>query len=411
MQAQQVQLDELADAIDTGGDVLDEWTYVELSSLFSPTQTPPQSREGGGWHRILHAAPQVLVFLPILITWIGLSFASRAYSSMLQSGQDMSQRSFLELWQEGFDGEIPAWLAFDRVAIYTVLTILILLAVGMWSSLDRRKQEERAEHSDETFQQQVASTMTRASRVLSIRRTESPTRFEGELTRSAAELKGLHEDARKMQSAARTAMTANVKASEAAATATTSLAETMAQVSSHIADLQSVANQLRSNESQLTAAISTVAASSAAITSSVTSSSDRIGQMISDEAQHSATQMAAAMANLDAAMNETIRRLRESLSGLASTLQSGTSSYEAAVDVAGRVVGVAGSVSKSNQEVAALVSDTASRMPDPTELAKLTRALDTVSTRLVDATSSFERTAKQLDATAQRLAAFRPSQS
>lgn len=384
------ELEALADALTGPDNELDQWMYLDLPSAFIPTDTPPREREGRGWHRYLHIAPQFLVFLPILITWLGLSMASHAYNTLLQSGQDLEQRNFLELWQQGFDGTIPAFLTFEKVALYTVAAIVLLLAVGLWSAVDRRNQEELSDYQDETFRQRLASTLVSAMRVLASHRVEAPMRFEAGLTRTAEQLADMHSEAKKLQTSARSAVTASTKASDQLSASVTDIAASIGSIAARLEDLENAVASLRANEAELTASIVATGASAAAITSSVTSSTDRIGVMLQHESTRSTQQMADAMRSFDSALNSTVASLRDSLDELTTALQAGSSSYEAAMDLAGQVIASAQGVSNTNTTVSQQVARTADSLPDAVSLQRMMQTMDAL--------------AKSIDGSAQRLA-------
>ncbi|GLV50068.1 hypothetical protein TBS_06430 [Thermobispora bispora] len=120
--ARAAQLREVADAV-LSPELAERWCEVDLFAAFPPEETVRPDHPGSArwWHALLTAAglvQPVLVFLPISITWLGLKNATTAYGELLATaGAEAARRPFLELWQQGFDGRLPAWQRFDSVGL------------------------------------------------------------------------------------------------------------------------------------------------------------------------------------------------------------------------------------------------------------------------------------------------------
>src|SRR5579859_5376079 len=92
---------------------------------------PPLLLRSFDWIRNL------LIFLPLALTWYGIANAVSAYSSYITSiqGQPLDvktqimQTPFLYLWQQGFGGHLANWLILSNLALvdFFLLTGLIFL--------------------------------------------------------------------------------------------------------------------------------------------------------------------------------------------------------------------------------------------------------------------------------------------
>lgn len=69
----------------------------------------------------------VLVLVPILLTWNALSRASAAYKVVVESNPSLLGRPFLLLWQEGFQG--ARVMSFSTVAFLDALVIMVVLCL------------------------------------------------------------------------------------------------------------------------------------------------------------------------------------------------------------------------------------------------------------------------------------------
>jgi len=176
------------------------------------------------WRTTIDALPPVLVFVPILLTWLSLFAASNAYRSLEASPSARAAnagKSFLELWQQGFAGRLPALLSFGYVALYTVAAVGVLIVAtavgGHFHRRDERQAEddqERAEAAAERARQAADNSraaaeharaaaeraradmlpaLVRAQAELNNRRLGTPVRFAAELSQAATELRQLLE--------------------------------------------------------------------------------------------------------------------------------------------------------------------------------------------------------------------------
>ncbi len=155
---------------------------------------PKVSWRGHSLLKLLDLVQPVLVFVPIAVTWYGLKEATSAYGETLAAGGiEAARRPFLEMWQQGFDGKLPAWLQFDGVAFMTLSAIVLLVAVTLGERLLRRSIEQQAEEQVDALRARLLAALTRATLVLAQVRLSSPVRFQAELTKSAAEMHKLGE--------------------------------------------------------------------------------------------------------------------------------------------------------------------------------------------------------------------------
>jgi len=103
------------------------WAGVDLFAAFLQEETVRSAGPAVRWAgRMLDIVVQVMFFLPILITWIGLTEATRAYRAVSATKGHASQ-SFLQGWQNGFDGHLSSAFYLDAIAKDVVIIIAALL--------------------------------------------------------------------------------------------------------------------------------------------------------------------------------------------------------------------------------------------------------------------------------------------
>ncbi|MET7366020.1 methyl-accepting chemotaxis protein [Streptomyces sp. NPDC005566] len=184
---------------------LDPWVDLDLLHAFArPESISTQVRPGEGnkvWSW-LEAALGALVFVPLLMTWYGLTQASSAYQALIGADPKSAARPFLQLWQSGFEGHLAGAFTFGHVATGATTAIALLfflvLVHGIRRSSVTRSEEEAARDADRLMRRLVP-VLTRAQLVLNVHRTASPRRFAAELTEAAATLTRLGARAVKVQ--------------------------------------------------------------------------------------------------------------------------------------------------------------------------------------------------------------------
>jgi hypothetical protein len=92
---------------------------------------------------LFEVARNVLVFVPIAVTWYGLSVASLAYAALLEQRPEFITRPFLLLWQEGFDGAAGV-INFSTVAQIDAALIGVLIALSLAMHLRSELREPAA---------------------------------------------------------------------------------------------------------------------------------------------------------------------------------------------------------------------------------------------------------------------------
>jgi hypothetical protein len=101
------------------------WATVNLHEVFLGEESPVGARRSRLMH-VFDVAVEVLVFVPVVVTWLGLALAFGAYESASQA-HTLDGESFLQGWDDGFHGRLPSWLTFGHLAWITVITITVLI--------------------------------------------------------------------------------------------------------------------------------------------------------------------------------------------------------------------------------------------------------------------------------------------
>src|SRR6185437_10365281 len=78
---------------------------------------------------VLEWGRNILIFLPLLVSWFGISQAVSKYSDFVGKHQDQITQPFLYLWQTGFGGELPSWLTLGSLAAIDAFLLFLLVTV------------------------------------------------------------------------------------------------------------------------------------------------------------------------------------------------------------------------------------------------------------------------------------------
>jgi hypothetical protein len=365
----------LADALDGKDEqsrALDAWVSVDIFGAFAPESTIGEPAEQPTQRRAFHGAPGVLVFVPILITWIGLGAATAAYRETVGTDPNAAGRPFLEQWQTGFGGHLSTALTFDRVATYTVLAILALLGLLVATAWDRHRLADEEERETAALAAELASALTAAQLAMSRRNLSSPLRFEEELSRVAGELRELYADARRAQTAAQRATTI-------AGQATERLLGTTVDLTSNVRALDASTRAIAERSTQIGAAIEAVATATEQVGPAV---ANAVGES-KRAAKEGRRLVADAAEELRTDLGAVAEALLNAIDRLASTAQTNVSGYESAVDAAGQLLTeLADSRTAVSAAVAALADQRGSAARLHTDMVSATEALERASAAL-----------------------------
>lgn len=182
----------LAAAVRTGRGLAD-WGSVDVLATFARPDLIVADRPARrtGW---LGVAQSVVVLVPIMITWIGLVAATGAYDRLLASadaGARIGSQSFLQLWQQGFDGELAEPLRFAWIGAYTVIALVVIAAITLASAVQMRRAERESVRGLESLLAELVPALLRTQRLVGAAVLSSPARFAAELSRTAAGLADL----------------------------------------------------------------------------------------------------------------------------------------------------------------------------------------------------------------------------
>lgn len=165
-----VRLSALADAVQSPEEH-PGWVMADLYAVVQPDDAVAALRRA--WTRdrslaALETARNLLVLVPILLTWLGLWHASSSYGALVEANPDAGAIPFLVLWEQGFPGATGiqgafAFLTFSRVALADVVIILVIIAITWLVHKRVNVQQVQREVAAATLTRRIHDTLGQAS--------------------------------------------------------------------------------------------------------------------------------------------------------------------------------------------------------------------------------------------------------
>lgn len=173
-------LDDLAHAVGSE-EGRQRWSDVDLRRAFNTerlSHTYAVRREGGYASSAVDLADKVrniLVLVPILLTWFAFAEASRAYESYLTANPDQSDQSMLYLWQRGFGGfASPFSPTFSTVALLDAAIIAVIILLTFYAHGRRERRDDKIDQTANAFQSDLDNVLAEATVVLAGDRGSRP---------------------------------------------------------------------------------------------------------------------------------------------------------------------------------------------------------------------------------------------
>lgn len=166
------------------------WSDVDLRRAFNTDRLSHAwavHHEGGYAPAAIEIADKirnVLVLVPILLTWAALGEAANSYARFVEQNPDERDTPFLVLWQRGFDGD-TSWFSptFSAVALVDALIIAIIIILTLYAHGRREKQEDQIADSASQFQADFDNALAEATVLLATDRSSRPVQLADSVER------------------------------------------------------------------------------------------------------------------------------------------------------------------------------------------------------------------------------------
>lgn len=126
-----------------------------------------------------------LIFMPLVVTWLGISQAMQQYNALIKAEPNQITQPFLYLWQNGFGSRLQWWDTLSGIATidFTLLALVLLMTILVYtlSSTVKLRREQEAEQ----LRIELIDTIASAVLCLTTRNWQQPTDFVARFDQSA----------------------------------------------------------------------------------------------------------------------------------------------------------------------------------------------------------------------------------
>lgn len=177
----------LNEAIQQNND-LGMWSSLDPTQLLPdmPDQTTIFHRIGN----VLATLRNVLVFLPVAITWLGISKATEAYSTWVPEAKPdeiTSEKNFLDFWADG-KKVLPNWATLPEIGRLDFVIIIVIILMSVISSALISRGDKTNEDLRQVFESERLTVAIRIRRALHGKREASPESIATSLADALADL-------------------------------------------------------------------------------------------------------------------------------------------------------------------------------------------------------------------------------
>lgn len=159
----------------------DAWAATNIQQMIDTHTIAAQMRAQDipPWGlRVLEWIRNLLIFLPLVLTWYGISSAVNSYSTYVNSLSKSDLPAlppFLYLWQQGFGGYLPGWLTLSRLAFYDFVLLALLVFLTAVVNIRVHLRSSAKEQEVELLQEELTDALADAALCLTTRRGQQPT--------------------------------------------------------------------------------------------------------------------------------------------------------------------------------------------------------------------------------------------
>ncbi|HEU0001510.1 MAG TPA: hypothetical protein VFQ36_11450 [Ktedonobacteraceae bacterium] len=151
----------------------DAWSANDIHQMVGAQAITEQMRAKdipGQGLRFLEWVRNLLIFLPLVLTWYGISNAVSSYATFVNvvtssptADKTQLQLPFLYLWQQRFGGYLPDWLTLSRLAFYDFLLLFLLVLLTAIVNVRTHLRTSRKEQEAELLQEELTDALSDAA--------------------------------------------------------------------------------------------------------------------------------------------------------------------------------------------------------------------------------------------------------
>lgn len=186
----------LSESLRTGKDLSFWAEHTPMEWLPRPQSLA--SKRLAHFSRIIAIVRNVLIFVPVALTWFAIGEATKAFDKYLDAGAE-STANFLEFWQDG-KGLLDEKWRIGNVATLDFQIILFLILLSLVAGLLQARSLAISQKDNETFEKERIALALRIDDVLELHRSGTE---QGIATRISAILEKLDNVAKNVEIASK----------------------------------------------------------------------------------------------------------------------------------------------------------------------------------------------------------------
>jgi hypothetical protein len=150
--------------------------HINVYGAFDPAEverraTEEAMRQNSTLWSGLEWVRNVLVLVPITLTWVSFWLAAQDYGALLEAHPEMAGNSFLHLWETGFAGEaVLPFLTFSQTALIAAFLLMIILVLTVLVHYRKDVATTRATNEAVKIRTDLEEALWEIEKVLSSRR-------------------------------------------------------------------------------------------------------------------------------------------------------------------------------------------------------------------------------------------------
>lgn len=175
-----------------------KFAHVNVYGAFDPADIEKRAaeesmREYSTLWSSLEWVRNVLVLVPITLTWFSFWLAAQDYGALLKARPELAGESFLYLWESGFAGQAAVpFLTFSQTALIAAFFLLIIIVLTVLVHYRKDVASTRASNDAARIRADFEDALWEIEKTLSIkRRTDSEAGATEELTHAVNQFNGI----------------------------------------------------------------------------------------------------------------------------------------------------------------------------------------------------------------------------
>jgi hypothetical protein len=171
----------LSEALQTNSNLAYWANYEHMTWLPRPRSS--SARKMGNIGRVIAIIRNVLIFMPVALTWYAIGQATRAFEIYIETGGE-STANFLEFWQNGGGGVLAEEWRIGNVATLDFQIIIVLILLSMAAGILQARAIARSAADNYFYDQERMELALQLDQILDQYKRSTPLTMSRDLARA-----------------------------------------------------------------------------------------------------------------------------------------------------------------------------------------------------------------------------------